>query len=646
MKKGDYDDPDHPAHTHDYPHFRNDWNSGRRAHRNAQRPNANAEMIRRVMFVDGQGPSHTQTVLAPVGETWVRASVANAASLPMEFFKESISTAIGSPIRVYNYMTKGEGCIFFFKLRSKRLNESIQAIKAIVNPTNNTPIICDVKACFEPDVPSSTFANADAGISAALLPESWMNALRECFKERFQTTSHVLDLSSLHTDLTLLNRGYFIPLNKNIVFSSFLAILQENNARLSALNLSNNRLRNVQPIDDMKRVLGPPTYSFERIDLSVNLIHFPRCLEALSNIPGIIDLDLSDNPLAGRLSHPKSGKVFESHIVKILPGLKTLNGKPIKTTVQFAIEQISNAPEISRAPRIPLPSAIQGHFGSEEIRRPLLTFLMEYFGHYDAQQRGEGIYSYYTLASTLTMTLNPNSQFTGKSVLETIEKVNTNGEKQKTQLMTNNLSDLYFKHNRNLIRCRDEGKRMELVAQGPLNIASVLGKLPQTEHVLESFCVDVIDQSNNQIILNVTGVFYEIGPASGSNVSLRKILRCFNRLMIIVAPGTKILQDNLIISNPSDPLIQRYIKDVKRASKGQPAAGLSISSPQQPIQANSQPSNDQQAMVAEFHRQTGMNMTYSRQCLQEFGWQFEAALNGFRTMNASGSIPQIAFAPE
>lgn len=154
------------------------------------------------------------------------------------------------------------------------------------------------------------------------------------------------------------------------------------------------------------------------------------------------------------------------------------------------------------------------------------------------------------------MTLNPSSQFTGKSVLETIETVNTNGEKQKTQLMTNNLSDLYFKNNRNLIRCRDEGKRMELVAQGPLNIASVLGKLPQTEHVLESFCVDVIDQSNNQIILNVTGVFYEIGPASGPNVSLRKILRCFNRLMIIVAPGTKILQDNLIISNPSDPLIQ------------------------------------------------------------------------------------------
>lgn len=51
-------------------------------------------------------------------------------------------------------------------------------------------------------------------------------------------------------------------------------------------------------------------------------------------------------------------------------------------------------------------------------------------------------------------------------------------------------------------------------------------------------------------------------------------------------------------------------------------------------------------MVAELRRQTGMNASYSRQCLQEFAWQFEAALNGFRMMNESGKIPQAAFAPE
>lgn len=81
-------------------------------------------------------------------------------------------------------------------------------------------------------------ANAKNAITATLLPEAWMAALRECFKERFQTTTNVLDLSSLHTDLTLLNKGYFIPLNKTVVFSSFVAILQENDAKVSLPSLA------------------------------------------------------------------------------------------------------------------------------------------------------------------------------------------------------------------------------------------------------------------------------------------------------------------------------------------------------------------------------------------------------------------------
>ena len=51
----------------------------------------------------------------------------------------------------------------------------------------------------------------------------------------------------------------------------------------------------------------------------------------------------------------------------------------------------------------------------------------------------------------------------------------------------------------------------------------------------------------------------------------------------------------------------------------------------------------EEAIVAEFRRQTGMNAVFSRQCLQEFGWHFEVALNAFRTIHASGGIPQGAF---
>ncbi|KAL5964507.1 Nuclear RNA export factor 1 [Taenia solium] len=645
-RRGDYIDLDNEDAVPRYPRFRNDWHLGRHGHRNQPQSNISPEVIRRVMVGDfPPGSSYSRSYVSPQGEVWIRANVTNGASMSIDLLKEIFSAAIGSTVRIYNLLMKGENCTFFFKIRSKKLGDYNKALKGIANPVTGAPIVCDIKTCSEPEVPMIS-SNAKNAIAASLLPEAWMAALRECFKERFQTSTSVLDLSSLHTDLTLLNKGYFIPLNKTIVFSSFVSILQENDAKLSALNLSNNRLNHVQPFEDMCKVLGPPTYSFERIDLSGNHINTSRNLEGLKAVPGICHLDLTETPLAGRLSNPNSGKLVEAQIVRILPGLKSLNGNPIRVTVQFAIEQGSTTTEISCVPKLRLPSSIQGHFRSEEIRVPLLTFLMEYFGRYDAPHRGECIYSYYTLASTLTICVNPASQFTGKSVLETMDSGGI--PNQRTQLLTNNLDDAYYKQNRNLLRCKDGNKRHEFICQGPLNIASALGKLPATEHILESFCVDVINYSEQQIIFNVTGVFYENKTPSGANAPLRKVLRCFARSMILIAPGTQILQDSLIVSNPTDPLIQRYIRDVKKRAKAEAEAKAGAQStvvPQAPV-VSAAPGIDEEAAVLEFRRQTGMNLAYCRQCLQEFGWQFETALASFRAMHASGSIPQVAFAPD
>lgn len=307
-----------------YPRFRNGWNLERRGHRNNSHPNISNEAVRRVVFGGPPpGTEYFRSYVSSHGEVWVRANIANGGTLSTDFFKESFSAAIGTTVRIYNFMPRGGNCAFFFKIRSKKLGDYSKAIKGIINPATGAPIVCDIKPCSEPEVPTIS-ANANSGVAAPLLPDSWMAALRECFKERFQATTNTLDLSSLHTDLSLLNKGYFIPLNKTIVFSSFVAILQENNAKLFALNLSNNRLNHVQPFEDMCKVLGPPTYVFERIDLSGNQINNARNLDGLKAVPGITHLDLTDTPLAGRLSNPNSGKLIEAQIVRILPGLKTL----------------------------------------------------------------------------------------------------------------------------------------------------------------------------------------------------------------------------------------------------------------------------------------------------------------------------------
>ena len=113
-------------------------------------------------------------------------------------------------------------------------------MRNIKNPTTGQPILCDCRPCREPEVPTRAQASGGGDESGAaplnLLPDTWMEALRECFKERFQATSRVLDLSSLHSDVTLLNKGFYIPLNRVIVLSSLVAILQENSAQVHTPN--------------------------------------------------------------------------------------------------------------------------------------------------------------------------------------------------------------------------------------------------------------------------------------------------------------------------------------------------------------------------------------------------------------------------
>lgn len=68
------------------------------------------------------GSSYARTYVSPQGEVWVRATIANGASMSIDFLKESFSAAIGSTVRIYNLLMRGENCTFFFKIRSKKVS--------------------------------------------------------------------------------------------------------------------------------------------------------------------------------------------------------------------------------------------------------------------------------------------------------------------------------------------------------------------------------------------------------------------------------------------------------------------------------------------------------------------------------------------
>lgn len=48
-------------------------------------------------------------------------------------------------------------------------------------------------------------------------------------------------------------------------------------------------------------------------------------------------------------------------------------------------------------------------------------------------------------------------------------------------------------------------------------------------------------------------------------------------------------------------------------------------------------------MLQQFQQLSGMNEPYARQCLEENGWNYDAAVMVYQQLKAQGQIPPAAF---
>ncbi|GAA47337.1 Nuclear RNA export factor 1 [Clonorchis sinensis] len=591
------------------------------------------------------------------GESWARITVVHGATQPLNAVQEMVNTALGTQLRFYNVCIEGRNSVLYAKIRQRQLMTYRKALQSLRDPSDNKTFIGDITLVHEPRVPQSDTANlsSTSGELTYSLPDSWVAALRRCFVERFHAGTRNLDLSSLHTDPTLLSQGLYLPLNKTAVVHAMVNILKENAAKLSLLNLSSNRLNHLNsfsPLAANPEDAGSAV-SIERIDVSANPLTGLSALAGLRGIAGLVELDIADTPVAAQFR--KSDRTLVGNLLKAIPGLKKVNGEELQS-VRFAIEH-AGSPNTTDAARIPLPPSTLGYFPNDEVRIPLLSFLKEYFTRYDTKPRGENLLPYYTSASQLVLSVaTDRTLFRGSNIPSCrIITASEDGTRHKTVLTTCRLDTEYVTRSRNLMHCHNEARRKELVARGSLACAALLAELPPTEHPLESFTVDVAFHSPTQMVFTVTGVFYEIHPlhpndpyrtSAASNANdVRKVLRCFSRTMILVAPGGHVLQDDLLISCPSEALCKKYIKSMASKATTQPTNPTPSTDTTVPSVSSSTPADagTQALLITELKQRSGMNEAFSRQCLEEYQWNFEAAFAAFEMLRNAGKLPPEAF---
>jgi nuclear RNA export factor len=137
------------------------------------------------------------------------------------------------------------------------------------------------------------------------------------------------------------------------------------------------------------------------------------------------------------------------------------------------------------------------------------------------------------------------------------------------------------------------------------------------------------DFQPQMLCLTVTGMFKEL--KTGHKVPP---VRAFFRTLVIVPAGSGfcIANETLHITNATDEQAKNFFKTVISTPVSPPVAPRAV-----PDAATTQ------QMVAAMSEQSGMNLDWSKKCLEETQWDFTRALSAFADAQKRGLIPPEAF---
>jgi len=164
-------------------------------------------------------------------------------------------------------------------------------------------------------------------------------------------------------------------------------------------------------------------------------------------------------------------------------------------------------------------------------------------------------------------------------------------------------------------------------------IVSLLSELPNSLHDPQSFGVDLTLFTDKLIHLTVTGMFKE-RKQGGSN----ELVRSFQRTLVIVPSGGGFCIKNEAVHFSNATPMQEKTLFVPRPT-------VETQNTITPPNNTTGTFNDdtKREMVTAMSNQSGMNLDWSRKCLEETQWDFQRAAFVFSELQKQNKIPPEAF---
>jgi nuclear RNA export factor len=431
--------------------------------------------------------------------------------------------------------------------------------------------------------------------------------LQSVLARRYLAENKLLKLDALATDAELVNLGMFE--NRERALKTFKGLMvicdglfktaKEKQEAIESISLANNNIDDVGQVENVALTFP----QLKNLDMSGNLIGNTQALTPWKGkFKQLETIYFSGNPIEA--AEPN----FHATLLDWFPKLQIINGTQLRTAEQIQQTAAASLPK-------PIP---QRGPDFRDVNGIGETFLVDFFTAYDNDRQG--------LASRL---YDEGSQFS-LAVDRPPARESGGGLPWST----------YIKVSRNLFKITTPNARIQRLFKGVNLIYELWKDLPLTRHpsikeATSKYIMDchplpgLVDPSGQSragvdgLIISVHGEFEECDQQTKATG-----LRSFSRTFIL-GPG-----------QPGKGPI-RVVSDMLSLRAHESLPNVFAAPVEQPVTQPSQP-NQQQAMVAELSKQTGMTPQYSEMCLSQVGWDFDKAVVMFNEKKSQ--LPAEAFA--
>ncbi|GAA5962102.1 hypothetical protein JCM3765_005521 [Sporobolomyces pararoseus] len=466
-----------------------------------------------------------------------------------------------------------------------------------------------------------------------------------------------------------------------------------------SLSLANNNLSSLLPLSPYFLTTSLP--NIENVSFAQNrLSHFSN-LDPFSPLVGkkrgdkkpkgwskLKELVMKGNPMCHSAG---TEEVYQREMAKRFATLQTLDQAPLDPSIAFQVTQArqsgtalpddvgpglsskvksEKAKAASKREPVVFPLEIKGGFFESDGARDFVGgFLAKFFAAFDSDR--PSLLNAYAPICSFSFHADTSHPSRARA-----KKIGINGDKRfPHQHKLDWKNYLTSEGSRNLMRVKQEAKRLVTLRVTPPTVISSITALPKTEHPLSDPAKFVWDswtmpnllappapgQEGETVIYAVVHGEYTEFPSKG--------IRSFSRTFVLApAPPNSpaalagwpcvILSDlltirgysNLEFSKPRPPPQPKVPKPIAQTSaSGEIPQVVAPAAPsngvaQQPVEERAEGITDaQQSLIHQLQSVTNLTYPYAHLCLAQNGWDPNVALNQFKSLFTAGQIPAEGF---